>query len=386
MRTAYLHCQSGVSGDMLLAALADAGAAADGIEKELAKLPLPDWKMEFRRERKAGFACARVVFSCPREREHRRLAEILAIVDSGGLSPFVTEKAAAVFRCLAKAEAAAHGIAEGEVHFHEVGAVDSILDVCGVLIALEQLGIDAIAASPLPLAQGESEGCHGTMPLPAPALQSLLLGVPVFGRPSGRELVTPTGLALLKGLGCRFGEFPSFCVAAVGCGGGSAELPWPNLLRVFIGDREEGGGDTVVRLEAVLDDMSGEHFGYLWEEAFRLGALDMYYVPIQMKKGRPGIQINLLAPPEKAASLGDFLLRETSTLGLIERPETRRILNRSTTTVRIAGGDVRVKHAGGAKAAPEYEDVSAIAGRERRPFVAVYQEALAAFRKIENGK
>ncbi len=388
MHTAYFHCASGISGDMLLGALISAGAHSDRIETELKKLPLPKWAMTVQPVNKSGFHCMKLDFQISEEKQHRHLGDIQSIINSSKIRREIKERALGIFDLLAHAEAAAHGIDITEVHFHEVGAIDSILDIVGVVIALDDLGINAIAASPLPLGQGEMSGCHGMMPLPAPALQFMLPGIPVYGKASKRELVTPTGLAILKSLHCNFGEFPAMTVTAVGTGGGTAEFPWPNLLRVFIGTKNEKGNDCVLQIETVIDDMTGEAFGYLWEHIFSLGALDCYYIPIQMKKGRPGIKIHVLCSPDHALEIENFLFAETSTFGLIERTEFRRIIKRDTVTVKIDGGMVRIKQGqwdAGEKAAPEYDDIKKIAIQTGKPMRALHLEAMGAYENQKNG-
>lgn len=389
MKTAYLHCASGISGDMLLAALLDAGASPRNIENTLRALDIGDWQMELLDGQKCGFACKRLTFHFSEAQSCRNLADIVSIIEKAAIAAAVKQQAINIFRILATAEGAAHGIAAEEVHFHEVGAVDSILDTVGIAAALAELQIGSLWASPLPIAQGETNCAHGLIPLPAPALQSLLTGVQIYGKEAKKELVTPTGLAVLKAYRCRFGEFPVMTVERTGVGGGSADFSWPNVLRVFLGNDGITDKQTIVQLETIIDDMTGEEFGFLWDHVFALGALDCHYVPIQMKKGRPGIKLHILARPEAISALEDFLFTHTSTFGLIHRQEQRRVLERQIITIDSPWGDVKLKIGHwetGEKAVPEYEDMKRMANKTGLSLRQIHAEIMSIYNKHRNGE
>ncbi len=389
---AYVDCFSGISGDMLLGALVDAGLRLELLEAELARLPLAGYRLEVKRRESHGLSGAKleVVLEADSPQPERNLADILALIAASGLAERVRQRAAAVFTRLAEAEARVHGVPVEKVHFHEVGAVDSIVDVVGALIGLEALGVERLYASSLPLTGGTVQGRHGSLPLPAPATLELLaqVGAPTRPVPGEGELVTPTGAAILAELATF--EQPPMRIGRVGYGFGRREFPWPNVLRVWLGQPMAGGliPDEVVLIETNLDDASPELLGYTMERLFEAGALDVYFAPIQMKKNRPGTLLGIIAPPAHAHSLVELVLAETTSLGVRLRPTSRLTVERREATVETSLGPIRVKLKRLAErtvAAPEYEDCARLARQHGIPLAEVYRLALAAAEpRIEN--
>jgi pyridinium-3,5-bisthiocarboxylic acid mononucleotide nickel chelatase len=363
MKTAYLDCIAGASGDMLLGALVDAGLPAADLEAELAKLHLHDFHLHIGKVSKNGFGATKVDVHAHDHAPERRLADLAAIVNASHVSPTVKERALRVFTRICEEEAAIHGMAVDEVHLHEVGGIDAMVDVVGVLAGFERLGIGRVVVSPLPLGRGFVTGAHGQIPLPAPATVGLLKGVPVHGTPITRELVTPTGAALLVELADAWGALPPMTLRSVGYGAGTRDLAIPNVLRLMIGDAAADGpwqSETITVLETHLDNERGEVLGHAFQRLMAEGALDVVSIPAQMKKDRPAQVVKVLARPEDADRLERVLFEETSTLG-IRREDTRRdALHRHFDTVSTRYGEITVKVAhlpgGGLRATPEYEE------------------------------
>ena len=381
----YVDCFSGISGDMLLGALLDAGLPLDVLEGQLARLPLEGYRLQVRTVSSHGISGTKldVLVDDGTAQPERKLADILRLIDASGLSPAVRRRAAAIFRRLAAAEARVHGTSVEEVHFHEVGAVDSIVDTVGAVIGLEALGVERVYASSLPLAGGTVRTRHGVLPLPAPATLELLaaVGAPTRAAPAEGELVTPTGAAILAELATF--EQPSLRVRRVGYGFGTREFPWPNALRLWLGEPVAGGliQDEVVLIETNLDDASPELLGYAMERLFEAGALDVYFTPIQMKKNRPGTLLGIIAPPARVHALAELVLAETTSLGVRLHPAARLIAERREATVETGLGMVRVKLkrlGDRTVAAPEYEDCARLARERGVPLAEVYRLALAA--------
>ncbi len=327
---------------------------------------------------------------------HRTLGEILRILDHAGLTPTVAARARTVFQALARAEARVHGHAADkpldQLHFHEVGQDDAIMDVVGSAMALEQLGVERLQCSPLNTGSGQLTCAHGRFPVPAPATLELLRGLPVYSDGTEAELVTPTGAALVRTLAQGFGAMPALRPESVGYGAGSYDLPGhPDLLRLVIGRAAEVGasaavapaaaaGNEITVLEANVDDMNPEFYGYLVERALALGALDIFSCPVQMKKNRPGLWITVLAPLAETDRLTALLLAETTTLGVRAHRAQRTVLERQLAPVETRYGVIRVKTGGDdANAAPEYEDCREAALRAGVPLKRVYQEALRVY-------
>ncbi|HEX5417963.1 MAG TPA: nickel pincer cofactor biosynthesis protein LarC [Chloroflexota bacterium] len=388
MNIAYLDCFSGLSGDMFLGCLLDAGLSLDALREALASLPVGGYQLDAQRVTRQGISGTqfRVVLD-RREQPHRHLAEVEAIIRGSALRPEVQEGAVRVFRRLAEAEAIIHGTTIDEVHFHEVGAVDAIVDITGAVWGLHALGVEQVYASSVPTGSGTVNTGHGILPVPAPATLALLASAQAPLRPSEAttELVTPTGAALLA----SFATFrqPALRIERVGYGFGQKTLPWPNVARIWLGQAEDmkrADGletDFVVVLEANLDDERPEMIGAAMDSLLAAGALDVFFTPIQMKKNRPAVKLTALAPLEKRDSIAARLLRETSTLGvrtyLAERLKCRRWIE----AVETPWGTVRIKikeFAGEKRAAPEFEDCLARSREHAVPLPDVYAAARAA--------
>jgi len=395
MRLAYLDCASGISGDMFLGACLDAGLDNARLLAELAGLPLGPYELKPQRVLRGGLAGTHLDIAVPREQPHRHLASIEQMIASSPLSARVKERSRRIFRRLGEAEARLHAKPIEQVHFHEVGAVDAILDIVGACVALELLAIEELMASPLNVGSGRVTAAHGSLPIPAPATAELLHGIPIYSSGVEAELVTPTGAAIVSTLASSFGSLPPMRVERIGYGAGAHDLSGqPNLARLFMGERTAVAGDRAVTpgervsvIETSVDDMSPEVYGYLVERALAAGALDISCTPIEMKKNRPGIEIRLLARPEQAEALADLVFAETTTLGLRISTAERRVLERELVTVETLYGPVRVKvgrrNGRVVNAAPEYEDCRRVALDRGVPLKEVMQVAQAAFRKME---
>lgn len=383
MRIAYLDCFSGASGDMLLGALIDAGVSADDLRGDLARLPLADYELRAERVTKRGIAATQVTVETGHSHAHRGLHDILAIIARADLPEPVKETAARVFTRLGEAEAKVHGTTVEQVHFHEVGAVDAIVDVVGACCGLHRLGITEVYASALPLGGGWVESAHGRLPVPAPATAELLRGVPAYGGPVEAELVTPTGAAIITTVCRQFGAMPPMTVQAIGWGAGGRELPHPNVLRLFVGEAAAALPEQrLAVIETNLDDMNPEFFDHLMERLFAAGVLDVFYTPIVMKKSRPGTLVSVLAEPGLTTVVSDILFRETTTLGVRVMEVARRCLDREWREVETRYGRVRVKMGligtEVVTSAPEYEDCKRLARERGVPVKAVYEAAKTA--------
>jgi len=384
-RAAYFDCPSGVSGDMILGALLDAGLPLDDLRAALSTLPLEGYTLAAESVRRGALGATRALVEVQREEPvQRRLRDVLGVIGASGLPDPVKKRAGAVFDRLAEAEAQVHRIAPDGVHFHEVGAIDAIVDVAGACAGLHLLGVREVYASPLPLGRGYVGTAHGPVPLPAPAVLELLARAtaPTVPHEATVELVTPTGAAILTTL-ARF-EQPRLRLERIGYGAGGREQPEPNVLRVWLGEREaaEMEGEQLLVLEANVDDMPAELFGHALERALAAGALDAWCTPVMMKKSRPAAMLSVLCRPTNRAALLGLLLRETSTFGVRVRDVTRYATPRETCQVETPFGAVQVKlkvlDGAVAGAAPEYEDCRRLAATRGVPLPQVYVAALAA--------
>jgi len=380
MKIAYLDCFSGISGDMFLGALLDAGLPFDRLKEGLATLPLHGYRIKMNREARHQIAGVRFLVEVDEGRHsHRDLKLIRSIIHEADLPETVRGKSIAIFELLAQVEGEIHNRPAEEVHFHEVGAVDSIIDIVGTVYGLEYLNISKLFVSPLPLGSGFTQSAHGTIPLPAPAALALLRGVPLLDGGTPHEMVTPTGAALIRGLAGSFGPMPPMTLDAIGYGVGSRDLSdRPNLLRILIGrDQPEDATETVVVLETNVDDTSPEWLGFLMERLLNGGALDVAFIPVQMKKGRPGVQIQIIGRPEDGDPLMAILMEETTTLGIRFRYNQRKVVPRSFQEVDTPWGRIRVKTVlrkdGSRLLAPEYEVCREIALKHSIPLREVYQ-------------
>jgi hypothetical protein len=385
-RLVYFDCASGAAGDMLLGAVVDLGLPLEQLRAELARLPLAGYRLEAERVSRAGLAATRVQVSVDAPAaEARHLRDVLEILDRSTLSVPTKEKAASLFRRLAEAEAAVHGTTPERVHFHEVGAVDSIVDVVGGVVALASLGPARFAASPLNVGSGTVTMSHGTFPVPPPATASLVAGVPVYGAGEG-ELLTPTGALLVTGHATEYGPLPPMRIEKTGHGAGSRETAGrPNVLRLIVGEEEDrAAAERVLVLETELDDASPQLIGPLVERLLAMGAFDAFLTPVQMKKGRPGVLVTVLVPPERREAVEELLFRETTTLGVRWQEWERTVLERESVTVATPYGAVRVKlgRRGGVvyNASPEFEDCQRLAAEARVAVKEVLAAALAAWR------
>jgi uncharacterized protein (TIGR00299 family) protein len=373
MRTAYIDCIGGVAGDMLLGALLDAGAEVE--------LPLPDIALELGRAERHGITATTVTVRGPESPPHRHWASIREEIDTLGLADRARERAQETFRRLAHAEAKIHGVEPETVHFHEVGAIDAVGEVVGVALALESLGIDRIECSPLPMSRGFVDAAHGQLPLPAPATLELLRGAPLEGTFLTKELVTPTGAALVAALTTRFGPLPRMTLERAGYGAGTRDLKArPNLVRVIIGTDVAAG--TVSLIEANLDDLLPELAPDAAAACFEAGALDVWTAPVQMKRGRPGFVMSALARPDAERAVAEAMLRETSTLGVRIAHLDRIELERSSRTVEVGGEPVRVKvgrlDGRVVNLAPEHADCERAARITGEPVKTIWARAMAA--------
>jgi len=390
VKIAYFDCIAGASGDMILGAFLDAGLAQDTLQGVLDALGLAEANLSHHRVLKSGFSATKLDIVVADDVPERHLSDIEEIVQQSQLSQGIKEQAIGIFRRLGDVEARIHGTTLDEVHLHELGGVDTIVDVVGTLAALEAMGIGQVHASPLPLGRGFVRGTHGRIPLPAPATLALLEGVPVVGSDLDIELVTPTGAALLTTLAKSFGPIPTMTLTAVGYGAGSRDLPIPNVLRVLFGESpapsEQVVTETLVKLETNIDDLNPEIYEHVMALLFKGGALDVFLSPVQMKKNRPGIWLHVLCRPEEADRLEAILFAETSTLGVRREIVGRHALRRASQRVETAYGTVQFKIAqwgeGQVKASPEYEDCRRLAELNGVPLRDVYHAAEAAIRQI----
>ncbi len=378
-RIAYLDCFSGVSGDMLLGALVDAGVALEEMRAELAKLPLAGYSLEARRVTKGGLAAAQAMVQVHETSTPRVLADVTDVIDGSSLPVADREKGIAVFRRLAEAEAAVHGETVETVHLHDVGAVDAMVDVLGTVVGLRLLEVEGLYCSSLPSSEGRVEGQHGTLPLPAPAALELLAraGAPMRAADAGQgELVTPTGAAIVTTL-AQF-ERPEMTLERVGYGAGSRDLPdRPNVLRLWLGQEVARGTRPMILLETNVDDMTGEMLGYVLEKLLAGGAADAWLTPIQMKKGRPGVVLAVICAEAEEEALARLLLRETSTLGVRVRPVHRWEAEREVVEFESSLGPtaVKVKRLPDEppRVAPEYEACKRLAESGGLPLAEVYR-------------
>lgn len=375
MRVAHFDCFSGISGDMTLGALIDAGVSADAIRQAIDSLGLPV-RLEVEKVRKGGFAATQVRVEAPPEDTHRFLADVEAILDRGSLTERQRDLARRIFRRLAEAEAAAHGLPLERVHFHEVGALDSIADIVGAAVGLDLLGVEHFTSRPVPTGSGMVQCAHGLMPIPAPGTAELLRGVPLAKSDIKAELTTPTGAAILTTVVSEWVDAPEMTVERIGHGAGRREfVEQPNLLRLFVGQTAEqesgvssqGSEDTdeVWVLETNLDDLPAEVVGYCYDQLLGAGALDVWTVPVFMKKNRPGVLLSLLAPEAAIPAVEEVLFRETATLGVRRYPARRHKLRRQAVTVETPWGPVQGKLAWRdsrpPEFSPEYDDCARIA-------------------------
>jgi len=389
-RLVYFDGASGASGDMILGAVVDLGLPLGRLREDLASLPLSGYRLEATRVSRSGLAATKVdVLVDEVKPVHRHLGDIVRLLEQSDLPVEVKEEAEALFVRLAEAESAVHGTSPERVHFHEVGAVDSIVDIVGGVLALRWLEADRFVSSPLNVGSGTVKMAHGTFPVPPPATARLVAGVPVYGEGEG-ELLTPTGALLVTAHATDYGPLPPMQIEKVGHGAGSRDTGGrPNVLRLLVGAeaRGEGGGEgggRVLVLETEIDDASPQLLGPLLDLLLGAGAMDAFFTPVQMKKGRPGVLVTVLAPPERRGAVEELLFRETTTLGIRRQEWDRTVLEREVSTVETAYGPIRVKigRRGGTvyNAWPEFDDCQRAATEKGVPVKQVLAEALSAWR------
>lgn len=387
MRILYLDCPTGISGDMFLASLIDLGVDYKKILKELKKLSVDKIDVEIRKEVRHSISGTSFRVKIHEAHHHRTFKDIKAIINKSPLKPSVKDLSEKIFRIIAEAEGKIHGIPADKVHFHEVGAMDSIIDIVGAAVAIDLLKVDKVTASPVPLGSGRADTMHGMIPIPAPATVEILRGVPVAESGIPFELTTPTGAAILKAIASSFGPMPAMTIEAAGYGAGKKDFrESANLLRSIVGsvdeDRAAEGGERLLALETNIDDMNPQIAGYLLEKLLSAGALDAFYTPVHMKKSRPGVLLTVLTDEGKKQGLLDMIFDESTSIGVRAYPVERFCLERKIVKVKTEYGTIRVKvslrKGKAVNAQPEYEDIKAAAEKKKIPLKRVLDAARAA--------
>lgn len=396
MKIAYFDCYNGISGDMALGALVDLGLDVSELRRGLSSLPAEGFEIRADSIKRLGIRATRIQVVVDESQDiHRHLSDVYAILDRSRLPDRVQARSREAFRRIAEAEARVHRRSVGEIHFHEVGCLDAVVDIAGTMLAVELLGIERIVASPLAVGEGMVRCKHGELPIPAPATVEILRGVPIYSGGIKAELTTPTGAAIITTLAERFGSMPPMRPCAIGYGAGQAEIPGQtNCLRVVLGEAvaqqpSVAAGElasnteceALYLVETEIDDMNPEMFSALVEELFALGALDVHWTPVQMKKNRPGVSLQVLTDLERRDAAATVIFRETSTFGLRIVPVERHCLRRSFDAVTTPFGSVRVKIGWWGdrilKVTPEYEDCRRLAVEKSVPLGRIYQAAAA---------
>jgi uncharacterized protein (TIGR00299 family) protein len=385
VKVAYLDCLSGISGDMTLGALVDAGVELAAIQAAVDSLKLPSCKLVVTEVKRRGFRATKVTVEHEPELAHRHLHHITAMIDASAMTPRQKDLARRIFTKLGEAEAKVHGTTVRQVHFHEVGAVDSIADICGAAVAWDLLGVEKIYCSPIPTGRGFVEIAHGRCSIPAPATAELLQGVPLAESNVEFELTTPTGAAICATLVDGYGPLPAMSVSRIGYGAGDKDFPThPNVLRLFVGETaDKPNSDQVWVVETNLDDVSGEIVGYAVTKLLENGALDAYTTAIQMKKNRPGVTLTLLCQAADVEKLETILFRETGTLGVRRWPVSRHKMERRPHAVTTPWGEIAGKLgwiAGREPSfSPEFEACRKAAEAHGVPLKEVYETAQRAY-------
>ena len=346
MASAWFHCFSGIAGDMALGSLVDAGADPDDVIAMCRRLGVDGWSLEFEPVLRGGIAATKAHVHVEETTVVRTASNIVAMIGDAGLPPRVEARALRTFETLAEVEGRLHRVAPAQVHFHEIGAIDSIIDIVGAVFALEWFAADRIVVSPLNVGGGMVRSAHGVFPVPAPATVRLLANAPVFSRGPEAELLTPTGALLLTGYAQAFGPLPAMRVSATGYGAGDHEFAdTPNVLRVLLGESGDGHdhGDRVLVVESEIDDMNPQLFGSVMDQLYAAGALEVFFVPVQMKKSRPGTLVSVLVVPSNKDAIVDVLFRETTTIGVRFAEWQRECLAREILSVTTPYGAVRIK-------------------------------------------
>ncbi len=431
MRTLYLDCFAGASGDMFIGALLDCGLDFDYLKTELSKLGVEGYELSLTRVDRSGISSAKFdvhlndhnhshehhhdhshehhhhdhgdshdhhhhdhshAENPQSHHEHRSLSQIKQMISASSLSDSVKERALTIFQRIGEAESKIHGIPIETVHFHEVGAIDSIVDIVGACIGLEALRIERVVSSSVHVGSGTFKCAHGTYPVPGPATAELLKGLPIYSKDIEGELVTPTGAAIIATLACAYGNLPQMKIEKIGYGAGTRSYPkFPNVLRAILGEMEDSSSDdtptTVAVIEANIDDLNPQVFGHLMEKALAQGALDLFYTPVQMKKNRPGVLLTLLCKPEDRNRMIDLIFSETTTLGVRHRQEQREILRREHVSVETEFGAIRIKTARASNGrlmnySPEFDDCRTAAENHQVPIREVHLAAMQAYARL----
>ncbi len=384
-KIAFFDCFSGASGNMILGALLDAGLSLEDLQEELNTLKVSGFDIQVKRVRRQGISALHVEVKTEETRVHRHLHHIVDILDQSALDRQIKDDCKDIFTRLAEAEAKVHNTTIERIHFHEVGALDAIVDIVGTVAGLRKLGVEAIYVSPFALGSGFTTCAHGTIPVPVPATVELLNGKPVRCTEIEAELVTPTGAAILSTLGDHFGRPPAVNFETVGYGAGTRELPIPNVLRLQLGVLDETlvefDTDSVSVIEANIDDMNPQFYDYLFEKLYAAGALEAYMIPVTMKKTRPGILLSVLAPPEHRQKIIRIILNETTSIGVRWQEMQRTKARREILSIHTEFGQLRIKVSRLGKqiinVAPEYDDCKKLAhARPDVPLKRIYQVAL----------
>ena len=393
MKIAYFDCFSGASGDMILGALMDAGLPLEKLKTELGKLKLSHYDLEVEKVAKKGIAGSKALVMIEEDHHHhhhRHLSDIRTIIENSDLESDIKEKSIGIFTRLAEAEAKVHKTTVDHIHFHEVGAMDAIIDVVGSVAGLAALGIEKIFCSALNVGAGTVECAHGTLPVPAPATTELIQGRPIYSTGVEGELLTPTGAAILTTLASDFGPMPAMTLETNGYGAGNADISIPNLLRICIGEAaEEAQGldsERVAVMETSIDDMNPQIYDYLMEKLLHMGVMDVFMVPLHMKKNRPGVLLTVLSEVEMMNKIIDLLISETTTIGVRWRIDNRMTARREIRTEKTVHGDIGFKVAKigdrTVNVSPEYEDCKRLAMKESVPLKDVLDAARLAAEKL----
>jgi uncharacterized protein (TIGR00299 family) protein len=387
MRVAYFDCFSGASGDMILGALIDGGLSPRLLREELKKLHLSKVRLTVRKVLKGGIQATRVVVEGDEKRTHRNLKEMVRIIDRSSLDAQVKSLSKHIFVKIASAEAGVHGTPAEEVHFHEVGGLDSVVDICGAVWGFRRMGIEKIYVSRVNVGAGLVRCEHGILPVPAPAALALMNGKPIYSTGVEKELLTPTGAALLSTLGTEFGSFPVMRVEKIGYGAGRDDLPHPNVLRLMIGTRDEAGREErVIVIETNIDDMNPQLYDYIMERLLEMGSKEVFLTPVLMKKNRPATLLSVICSSEKFPAVAEFLFKETTTIGLRWHENERLKADREIVSLRTKYGEIRFKvgrwDGKVINISPEYDDCRRRALEKRVPLKDVFEEARKAARSI----
>ncbi len=392
MRIAYFDCFSGASGDMILGAMIDAGLNLAGLREVLKKLSLQNLSLKVRRVLKGGISATQILVEGKREKkESRSLKEIFQIIDRSRLEADLKEESKRIFERIASVEAKIHKRPMEDIHFHEIGGLDSVVDIVGAAWGKRALGIERVHVSKVNVGTGFVRCEHGTLPVPAPATLALMKGKPIYSSGVERELLTPTGAALLTSFGSAFGNMPEMKAERIGYGAGRDDLPHPNLLRLIIGEgRDSAGDEKVMVLETNIDDMNPQVYDYIMERLLAMGVQEVFLTPILMKKNRPATLLTIICPEEQLTGVIHFLIKETTTIGLRWREESRSCAEREIVSIPTKYGKIRFKLArwGGERVnlSPEYEDCKRLALHHRISIKDVYDEAKRAGILFQEGQ